>query len=170
MHLLKSSLFADQIAACGEGDLCYVRNDHFESVEFSVIFEAWDIEHTAPIRSFTHKNELEAGSIVWFQLPNNFTSDTQVVLLELKVQGDFDVAPNSRSSDTVYLKDVPRNIRGLRSPVTIEVVDIHQTENGDATLILTSDRLALFVVLTTRAEGVFSDNSFSLRPFENKVS
>eukprot|EP00536_Pseudo-nitzschia_multiseries_P017061 jgi/Psemu1/70068/estExt_Genemark1.C_13600007 len=165
----RSSLFADQIVACGEGDLCYVRNDHIASVKFAVVFEAWDIEDTTPLKTFTYRNELAAGSIVWFKLPDDFTSSTQVVLLELNVQDDYLGAPGLRTSETVYLKDVPKRIKGLRSPVRIEILEIHQTMNGYATLVLRSDKLALFVVLTTRAEGVFSDNAFFLRPFENKT-
>mmetsp|Transcript_2956 Transcript_2956/g.6363 ORF Transcript_2956/g.6363 Transcript_2956/m.6363 type:complete len:172 (-) Transcript_2956:899-1414(-) len=170
MHLLKSSLFVDQIAACGEGDLCYVRNDHYETVNFSVAFEAWDIEDMAPLRTYEYGNKLEGGSIDWFELPFNFTLDTQVILVKLNVHGDSFVTSDPMVSETVYLKDMPKSIKGLHNPVLIEILDIHGTQNGDAAIILRSDKLALFVVLTTRAEGVFSDNCFFLRPSENKVS
>ena len=171
MHLLKSSLFLDQISACGKGGMCYVRNDHFETVNFIVSFEAWDIEHVAPIRTYEYTNELEGGSIDWFDLPLDFTLETQIILIQLKVQLPSSLVPfDHRVSETIFLEDMPKRLKGLQSPVNIEILDIYETNNGDAAIILTSDKLALFVLLTTRAEGIFSDNCFFLRPLENKVS
>ena len=169
MHLLKSSLFVDQIAACGKGDVCYVRNDHFDKVNFSVVFEAWGLEDTAPRRTYEYKDELQPGSIEWFELPFGFTSDIQVTLIQLKVFHDS-IASSPSISESVYLKDMPKNIEGLHNPVRIQIVDIRATENGDAAIVLESNKLALFVVLTTRAEGIFSRNCMTLRPFESIVS
>jgi len=170
MHLLESSLFVDQIAACGTGDLCYIRNDHFDKVNFTVTFEAWRLEDTTPRKMYEYKDELGPGSIDWFKLPFDFTSDTQVTLVRLKIYHDSFVSCNPRVLESVYLKDMPKNIQGLHSPVQIQIVDIRATKNGDAAIVLESDKLALFVVLTTRAEGFFSKNCITLRPFEKKVS
>ena len=172
MHLLKSSLFVDQISACGNGngDLCYVRNDHFEMVKVTVIFEAWSLENTTPRRIYEYTDSLEAGSIDWFELPYNFTSDTQVILVQLKVYHDHFDSSNPTISESIYLKDMPKNIKGLHNPVNIEIVDIRINRNGDGVIVLKSNKLALFVVLTTRAEGIFAENCIGLRPLENRVS
>lgn len=170
MHLFESSLFVDQIAACGAGDLCYVRNDYFDKVNFTVAFEAWGLEDTTPQRIYEYKDELEPGSIDWFELPFDFTSGIQVILVRLEVFHDSFVSSNPRISESVYLKDMPKNIKGLENPIQIEILDIFVTKNGDATIVLESDKLALFVVLTTRAEGRFSQNCITLRPSESRVS
>lgn len=169
MHLLESSLFVDQVTACGEGDLCYARNDHFEKVNLSVVFEAWALEDTTPRRTYEYENELPPGSIDWFKLPFGFTSGVQVTLIQLKILHS-PVACKPMIFESVYLKDMPKNIKGLYNPVQIEIVDIRTTENGDAAIVLESDKLALFVVLTTRAEGLFSQNCITLRPLESVVS
>lgn len=153
MHLLESSLFADQIAACGSGDLCYVRNDHFKKVKVVVAFEAWGLDDKEPRKTYEYVNEIEPGSLDWFELPLNFTSNIQVTLIQLKVYYYDSLGSNPRISDTVYLKDLPKNIKGLHKRVHIDVVHIRETGDGDAEIVLASEDLALFVVLTTRAEG-----------------
>ena len=173
MHLLESSLFRDQIAACGihdSDDLCYVRNDSFDKVNFTVEFEAWELKDTQPKHVYEYKEVLEPGSIDWFKLPVDFTSDIQIILVRLNVHHNHFISSSHDFSESVYLKDMPKNIKGLQSSVNIEIVEIRASKNGDAVIVLQSDQLALFVVLTTRAEGHFSRNCFALRPFENYVS
>lgn len=157
MHLLESSLFVDQIAACGAGDLCYVRNDYFDKVTLAATFEAFSLTETKPRRIHKYKAELQPGSIDWFELPLNFTLDIQVTLVRLKVYHDSFVS-NPRISESVYLKDMPKNIKGLHNRVHVDITEIRASKNGDAEIVLVSDKLALFVVLTTRAEGIFSQN------------
>ena len=170
MHLLESSLFRDQITACGTGDLCYVRNDHFDKVRLSITFEAWECNNAIPRRTHIYENEIEAGSIDWFSLPVNFTSHIQVILVRLKVYNHPFTSAYALISESVYLKDMPKNIKGLHSLVEISIVDIRLTKNGDAEIVLESDKLALFVYLTTRAQGFFVHNCVTLRPFEKNVS
>lgn len=170
MHLLKSSLFVDQIVACGKGDLCYVRNDHFETVKVTLTFEAWDLQYSTKLGKHEFTNELSGGSIHWFELPSNFTLDSQVILVQLKAFENSLLLPKYKITQSVYLKDTPKSIRGLENPVHIEILDIYRTKDAGAAIVLRSNKLALFLVLTTRAEGAFSDNCFFLRPFEKKVS
>ena len=98
------------------------------------------------------------------------TSNIQVTLIQLKVYRHDSIDPNPRISDSVYLKDMPKNIKGLHKQVHIDIVHIRGTDDGNAEIVLASGDLALFVVLTTRAEGIFSRNCITLRPFENTVS
>jgi hypothetical protein len=64
---------------------------------------------------------------------------------------------------------MPKELKGLKTPVNIKLLSIEKTDKGTALLSLESDGLALFVVLTTRAEGRFADNCFTLRPLQKKV-
>ena len=62
----------------------------------------------------------------------------------------------------VVLGNVPKNLRGLSTNVTISVLSIEADETGNAIITLQTDGVALYVVLTTLAEGSFEDNAFLL--------
>ena len=84
----------------------------------------------------------------------DFLNKRQIIgLIQLKVYYYDSLGSNPRISDTVYLKDLPKNIKGLHKRVHIDIVHIRETNDGDAEIVLASEDLALFVVLTTRAEG-----------------
>jgi beta-mannosidase len=172
MHLLESSLFRDQIVACGKGGNCYLRNDGMSTVGMTVTFESWTVRHTSVldnVNTYLYNSTLDAGQIQWFQLPSDFLAgDNQVLLMNL-VTGTSS-ASNQVSSESVYLPTMPKNITGLHSSVSIKILSIQGTDKGDALVSLESDRLALFVVLTTRAKGRFTENCFVLRPLQKKVS
>jgi len=73
--------------------------------------------------------------------------------------------------DYVVLGNVPKHMVALSRNVTISVVSLEEDEIGNALVTLRSDGVALYVVLTTLAEGVFHDNAFLLKPGrESKVS
>ena len=71
--------------------------------------------------------------------------------------------------ESVVLPKHPKDIPGLNTPVKIVVESIRLLYDSVAQITLRSDRLALFVVLTTRAQGRFSENAFVLRPMQRKV-
>jgi hypothetical protein len=52
-----------------------------------------------------------------------------------------------------------------QSLITIQV---NELGNGTASLQLSTDRLVLYLFVSTEAEGRFSENSFHLRPYERK--
>lgn len=66
--------------------------------------------------------------------------------------------------DYVMLGHVPMNMRGLCTNTTIHLQSITADDMGNADIVLNSDGLALYVILTTLAEGTFTDNAFLLRP------
>ena len=171
MHLLESSLFRDSIVACGKNSTCYLRNDSSHTVNATVSIEAWTVGRSRQMslrQPFVYFSTLDAGQIQWFQLPSDFVvNENQVVLITL--ESSFDSPTRAAVSDSVYLNAMPKDLKGLEARVTIKVLSIEKTEKGTALLSLESDRLALFVVLTTRAEGRFADNCFTLRPLQKKV-
>jgi len=58
---------------------------------------------------------------------------------------------------------------GLKLPVMIEILSSEQRNDGSVEIHMRSDNLAVFVVLTTLAQGRFIENCFSLRPNSVKV-
>ncbi|KAG7364672.1 glycoside hydrolase family 2 sugar binding protein [Nitzschia inconspicua] len=171
MHLLELSLFRDQIVACGQEGLCYVRNDGMSAVSAIATFEAWNLHRRnglENVNKFLYNTTLNSGEIQWFRLPNDFViGDNQVFLVNLDT--DLPGTSTQVSSESVFLQTMPKNITGLGGSVSIKILSIQGVEKGRALVSLESDRLALFVVLTTRAKGRFAENCFSLRPLQKKT-
>lgn len=75
-------------------------------------------------------------------------------------------------SDAPFLWGFPKAIPNLVA--TQVVITIHSVKpgpnNNSAVVAISSDALALYVVLTTKASGRFDENAFVLRPHETKVS
>jgi hypothetical protein len=80
-----------------------------------------------------------------------------------------DNASSRQLLESTFLPKHPKDIPELRIPVSIVVESIEALNKHAAEIRLRSDHLALFVVLTTRAQGRFSENAFALRPMETKV-
>lgn len=70
MHMMESFLFRDVIAACGQEDLCYVRNDAMQSVNVTVTLEAWSLSALKENYAVNYNFFLEGGSIgtLFYQL------------------------------------------------------------------------------------------------------
>lgn len=100
-----------------------------------------------------------------FILPETFTIGNATVLINV-----YDKISARLILETTFLTNHPKDIPGLITPVTIIVESIEILEDSVVEIRLLSERLALFVVLTTRAQGRFEENSFVLRPMESKVS
>ena len=164
MHLLEHVLFRDEIVACGKGDICYIRNDGMDAAEVELDFHAWqDLGARSSSEDMKFSFFLPPGRIQWFQLPSNFVGNAQVILIDMKVK-------NASISHSFYLRDMPKNIVGLKeTDVLIKISSIWQTSDGAAIVELESSNLALLVVLTASTQGRFSENCMTLLPLEKKV-
>ena len=172
MHLLENSLFVDVIAACGRSNKCYVRNDGIESVNATVTLEAWNIQgsrNRCSVATHAFNTNLAGGisSTKRFQYPQEWTSSEFDAIL-IKVD-DADSGA-SLMKDSAFLWDFPRAIPNLlTTTVSINIDSIKVgLDKTMAIVSLSSDALALYVVLTTKAPGRFSENAFVLRPNEPK--
>lgn len=72
--------------------------------------------------------------------------------------------------ETIYLPALPKEMPGLKTILPSISVDSIKASGNMVEIELSSDHLALFVVLTTRAQGRFSKNALALRPNQPKVS
>jgi hypothetical protein len=121
----------------------------------------------SPTGTMAYSFHITAGQIQWFTLPPSFTADKQVFLIQTKLsQSNLITSENFHS---VYLNAMPKDISGLSNPVSVRVLSVKAGPKGDAVIVLASAGLALFVVLTTRAAGRFSENCFTMVPGESKV-
>jgi hypothetical protein len=95
-------------------------------------------------------------------LPGNFTKNTDVVIIQV-----YDNEVEGQLLESIFLSKHPKDIPGLTEPVSINTtIDAY---NDRAEIKMTSNKLAMFVVLTCRAQGRFSENAVVLRPGEAKV-
>ena len=155
MYLLRQ-LFRDTIVACGSGGLCFARDDSLNATYIDLKAEAWTVGHQLPLRTFSWNWITEQGrSLAWFRLPDMFQDGADVILLQ---------SLHSSSDALAFLWNVPRDMPRLSQAVTFSVNVQPSPTSRSVTLRLTSDHLALYVVLSTAAEGRFSDNAFHMRP------
>ena len=187
MYLLKSSLLQDLFAACGHNNECYVRNDGQLPRSADVRLESWNLTQQfsgayhffnvvlrpSEIRKCTHFRfdtylPHISISVVFltdrFSLPPNFTAGKNVVFV-----GVADHTEKQTFQENTYLWTYPKNMVELREPVTIRVPIIRALDDTTAEVVLLSTKVALFVVLSTEAEGHFTENAFTLRPNTPKV-
>ncbi|GKY98403.1 hypothetical protein MPSEU_000797800 [Mayamaea pseudoterrestris] len=161
MFLLRRYAFRDSIVACGQDGLCFARCDCLNSTLIKVKFEAWRIGAEHPIRTFNYSHSHAAGrSTQFFSLPTGFVkSDADVTLVE-----QFSTEHEPMVNVEAFLLKVPRDMNRLIIPVSISVSLHTSVQSGFVRIDLISDTLALYIVLSTAAQGRFSDNAFHLRP------
>jgi hypothetical protein len=102
-----------------------------------------------------------------FSLPSDLSLTYDTVLI--RVDNDRDRS-KPLMEETIFLWDMPLAMKGLTTfPVVTTIDSVREGANGTAVVSLHSDGLALFVCLTTTAQGRFTDNAFVLRPMNPLV-
>jgi len=163
-YWLRNSLFTDRIISCGKGSadnvLCFVRNDIYAGVSGHIVIDAIDLttgQRTNHYRTNPFTLPGGPGSIRWFSDVPAVANVNNTVLLASFV----DSAPSGTvlAQNTVLLT-TPQYLTLSKTRVTATVssgvrpdasVDIYLSVEGAA---------ALWVTLTTQAQGRFSDNGF----------
>jgi hypothetical protein len=69
--------------------------------------------------------------------------------------------------ENIFIWKMPKSITGLTQPVSIRVSV--EEKDGSAVVSLSSSHPAMYVVLTTKEQGRFTENAFFLRPIQAKV-
>ena len=173
MHMMKSFLFRDVIATCGEGGKCFVRNDGIRDVvNATVNVDSWDLSQGTISHLYRETVTLMGGrgDTKWFDIPPLISDntmfpnkDTLVVTVIDKNEVDLIMDQN------VVLLTVPWNLTGLPTDPNVRIISIENDENGNADITVTSDKMALYVVLTTSAQGRLEENAFPLHDGQVKV-
>jgi len=171
-YLLKKSLFTDLTATCGEQTLCYIKNDSpipfYGLIKISAIHFSPGFEE---IVYFSAKNLTGGpGNVNWFTLggknPISWTSyltnigcKVNTCMLRIIIQGNSSFEALSTNE---FLFTEPKNLILPKASVTFSVDDI-------GNILLSTDQVLLYVVLTTRANGRFSDNAFVMLPGKREI-
>lgn len=180
-YFLKSSVFADVIATCGTNANCYVKND--TPMPFSGVVTL-NVVHltTGQTKTLqTAKVTLEAGAGItqWFcaeatgeagctpwntLLPSlNCNATGSDCIIDISVSD----AKGNEISNNVLALTVPKN---LALPQTHVTFNVSANSNGGADITLQSNAVAVYTILTTTAQGRFSDNVLLLLPGSTVVT
>jgi beta-mannosidase len=162
-YLLRDVLYRPVFAACGENALCYVRNDNIYSIDAIVKVEGWSLRENKMVAAYNYKVHLDDGP-GWtkqFRLPQLVLDHAEVALIRVENDQSGEILMKS----SVFLWRPPKSMPALSLPVGF-VYDAHARgkRSEHATIRIQSDRLCLYVLLSTELEGHFSDNVFHLRP------
>lgn len=165
-YWFKASLFAQVMATCGhlgrtQQVACFVANDHASApfsgvVTLSMIDLAGD---GAEVEWARETVSMEPGprALHYFTPPNDTLPNTTTTVVVSRVAD----ASGALVSEHMVQLTAPMN---LALPPTRLSVSVTNTPNPDGSIDVnvTSDRVAVFVTLTTLAQGRFSDNCFLL--------
>ena len=183
--MLARSIFTDVMSSCGVGGQCYVRNDRPVAFSGSLTVTAvtlatgaTSVLYSAPTLSLP----AGPGAAMWFTLPSTPNANTTVLVIDVvdgSARESWRVMPTFASPlvHTVTGSPVSSNLVLFAPPVYLSLpaanvaVAVNSAPNADGTVdvTLTTDAPALFVTLTTLAQGRFSDNAFLLLPGEPRT-
>jgi len=167
-YWLKKSLFTDVLIACGvESKLtnslwCYVRNDAptpivSNTLNIRAVNLTSGAASTVLLNNATFSLPAGPDSLRWIAvtLPAGVSPLTHVLIADL-----VDTRRNVITATNVQLLAAPYGLSGLsRDPLSLSIV-ANADQTADITVTKTSPNTALFVTLTTLANGRFSDNAF----------
>lgn len=170
-YWFKSSLFADVIATCGTSagprrgppgpPTCYVRNDRADQTfEGQVALTTFELNgNGSAIDLLTVNVSLPAGlgAMHWFPLPQNELPPRNSTALISTVT---DVDGKIISSHMIQLAQ-PKDVIVSKATISVEIANSPNAD-GSIDIAVKSDKVALFVTLTSLAQGRFSDNAFFL--------
>lgn len=155
----KATLLAEVMATCGSGGQCYVKNDG--SFPFNGTLEinsvAFDTGSLAPLFSQTLAMPAGAGVTQFFTLKQPVDGTKHIVTATITSTDGKVVSHN------VIPFATPANMALRKATVGFQVSG-SVNPDGSVDIKINTDAPAVFVTLTTLAQGRFSDNALLLLP------
>lgn len=151
----KKTIYTDVMSACSDS-LCYVSND--SPMPFNGVVNVTTVNFESGMETAIVSKQLAmpagAGTTEFF--PLSFSGNaTQDMLHAVVIAADGTVV-----NDNWIPLIEPKNMVLPRANVKVEVTSVEDS----VTIDVKSDQFALFVTLTTLAQGRFSDNAFCMTP------
>jgi beta-mannosidase len=174
-HWYKKTIYADVMSTCGDngagGMVCYVKNDSPKpfkgTVDVSLVTFATGA--TKSMKKLTLDMPAGAGTTQWFTVGSSLSdaahADAQSLLRspqDSMVQVTVSDATDAVVCDNPVLFAEPKNLTLPKASVSAVVGAAGA--DGSVEVTVTTDKFALFVTLTTLAQGRFSDNAFAMLP------
>jgi len=154
-HLMKQHLFTDVFSTCGEDGVCFVKNDNpIQDFDGSVEVKATNLSSGAAEVLAWHNFSVVAGpgSVEYFSLGERFSE------LAASNQSIFSCIVRSGDGEAVSAHEF---IAAAPSYLRVEGTNVTATVESDGHTVrvrLSSAKPALFVTLTTKAQGRFEEN------------
>jgi len=177
MHLLQSSVYTDIWAACDNKANCLVRNDAPTAFTGNLYVYAVKFSTGSKATLGTYKLNLGAGAGFSWRFCVQTGCPSYATILTA-------AGCNPAGTDCIlYISvldgnniEVTKNILPLVIPAQMTLEDpqiqfsVKQNSQGYADITLSSSKVAVYTLLTTLANGRFSDNSFLLFPGNTTIS
>eukprot|EP00931_Biecheleriopsis_adriatica_P063878 TRINITY_DN38765_c0_g1_i1.p1 TRINITY_DN38765_c0_g1~~TRINITY_DN38765_c0_g1_i1.p1 ORF type:complete len:936 (-),score=124.19 TRINITY_DN38765_c0_g1_i1:136-2943(-) len=167
-HFMRESLYADTMATCGVEGVCYIRHDGINPFRGVVEIAASRISGSnAGERNVLVKKNVSLlagpGETLWFNAVNwsDYLDGSWVFTSAVCCADGVAV------SEHVILPVAPSGLQLDPADITVEVGDL--SAQGSVPVVLTSSAPALFVTLTSAAQGRFSKNAFFIPRANHEV-
>ena len=162
-YWLKDYLFTDRIIACGKGQsttthLCYIRNDIVASTITTFTVQAVDLATSKITTHFTQTGVHLAsgpGAIQWIDIPA--VSNPNATILRAALVDPITATTLARNT---ILLTTPQHLALQPVTLTATVVEAGADATVDVYVAKKAGGVALWVTLTTLAQGRFSENAF----------
>jgi hypothetical protein len=174
-HWYKSSIFADVMATCGvsggpdaanttlaapgAATLCYVKNDSPKPFDGKVTVNVVDFASgvATAAKSLVVTMPAGAGVTEWFSVDKEVDGTKEMLLITVESKAGEVLSTNPVAFTT------PEKMMLPKATVTATAA-AQQTAAGPVEITVKSDKFALYVTLTTLAQGRFEDNAFAMLP------
>lgn len=163
MYLLKRSLFQDVFASCGvgkDGSLgrCFIRNSGQEKIIGTVVANLWFFSgdyHSNFSFPFTldPHDTIECFNM---EVGRDYQNSTFVILSVIDNQN------RERMGQNVVIWNTPSHLHGLSKDTGLTILSVVILDSGNYEILLASEKVSLYVYLTSLMQGIFEDNAFSM--------
>ena len=158
-YFYKQSVFADVMAACGGDGTCYIKNDSPMAFTGQLTIASLEFATGSSTVLYNQAVSLATGAGVTQFFSVDLSSVTgSTHLLTAVVRNSTAVVSNN-----VILLAIPSQLSLPAATVTAQAASTANPD-GSVDVTVTTNQVALYVVLTTAAQGRFSDNAFLALP------
>jgi beta-mannosidase len=152
------------MSSCGKGGTCFVKNDMPLPFHGTVTITSYAFDSGNATVLATKPVSLAAGPGVteWFDvnLPTDPSAEILTAVVSYKSE---DSGETETWSDNLIPLTAPSKMALLKANVKFTVATAANVD-GTVDITVTTDKVAVYVTLTTLANGRFSDNAFLLLP------
>jgi beta-mannosidase len=168
-YLYRRSIYTDVVATCGGDGTCYIKNDRAGTpFRGTVTLEALSFADGTLATVHVERSSLAAGAGVshYFHAATiaNISGATHMLLATVR---DDDSNSAVVSANEILLIP-PTGLTLLSAAVTAAVASTANPD-GSTNVTVSTNATALYVTLTTLAQGRFNDNFFAMRPGATRV-
>lgn len=170
-HLFLEHLFADVMATCGTDGLCFVKNDGIRAFTGRVQIRALQIADGAGQGAWSSVADLNIslpagpGESQWFTAEHwsNFQSGGHILVCSV-----VETTSELVASSHVLLPAAPSELQLPSAELKLEIGEVGPS--GSVPVTISASKPALYVMLTTLAQGRFSKNAVLVPSAEEPVT